>query len=228
MMAIIQSFLGPCGLGLVLIMGIAGTSSFASAQTLDQIYDGGDDAFGNAGASRIAQTFTVGVAGELGVVSVELLSNDLFDLEIRRVVDEVPSNELGDILGAMEQIDPQDGDWTDVDLSDSRIAVEPGDQLAIVLTGSMSEVVTWRAGFGSTVPFPGLNALADYEHGAGFFANLHGDTSWRTAGSIDFPDRDFYFRTFVHPVPEPTTMPLLLLGSIGLAVSRRRILGCRR
>lgn len=165
-----------------------------------------------------AQTFTNGITGTLTRVDVIIgadvaQSGDLY-FDVRPTVGGRPvennAASLIDIVIPRESL-PTLGreDWVEIDVSSFALAVTAGDLLAIVLrdpesTGQRFFSFSWLEGNGG----PG------YPRGKAF---------GRTAGvGWDANDNDHGFRTFVEPIPEPSTVLLLGLGLAGLATSRRR------
>ncbi len=208
---------GKWGLRFFFVANVVLVISSAHAQVIDQIFVGSDASQSHVGGSvsEFAQTFTVGIDGKLAMVSAKLLSRQQLNLELRRVVNEVPSRDPADLLGIVARVTPVAKDWTDFDVNSLGIEVERGDRLAMVLVPTFPNNgdLDWRAGFDPNL-FPIINPTADYLGGSGLAANLNGDDrTWRPA-SPTATETDFFFRTLVHPVPEPNTISLSFLSFI--------------
>ena len=172
----------------------------------------------------IAQTFTVGIAGTLSQVAVNIARTGdttapLF-VEIRSTVGGIPNAVDGQVLlstplsaAAVPIAGPTTAGpfssapfaFVNVDLSAFGLAVTPGEVLALSLT---SDAV--RGGY-----LWGLNAPGTYAGGHGYYRGNSLDAAWILGGA------DQNFRTFVS-VPEPASLALVAIALAGLVTMRRR------
>jgi len=224
---------------IMMFLGLASSGAFA-APLLDQYYEIGmdvadgpfrdgtvvydDNNFNNS----VAQTFTVGIGGELTGVAIQIGryfgTGGTLGVDILGTSSGIPT---GSSLASASLAWSSLPDWdvnipsafVFVDLSSFNLSVLPGDVLAIALSvlsgpdpqstwdgywqGQYSGGIafsTWRSGFWEP------QVLSDGQGGL-----LYGDMG---------------FRTFVDPntnqVPEPSTWMLIVSGLAGLAVLRKR------
>ena len=187
---------------------------------LDQAFDaratGNTGGFSITGGQILYQTFTVGVEGTLDSIDLQvyqLSTSPVGDLVVALLGTSAgvpnPSNILGtanvtgtDLPGFSFTTDA----FINVDVSAMNIDVDPGDILAIRLTRSNpSDTFGW----------------VDRD---GELPNYAGGTMFRGIDTTVTPallsDTDAGFRTYVEPIPEPTS--LALLGLVALLVARRR------
>jgi|GEM_PF-6736622 len=186
--------------GRILAIALGICSHILHAGTLDQSHTDGS---GNAGAPFLAQTFTVGIGGFLDQVDIEvdLLANAT--LEIRPTVAGVPAlggTALGEVL-VPDDVPNGNRTFVSVDLASLNIAVNPGDQLAIVLVfEELGSTALWVLGGDG------------YSGGHGYFSTS--SSSWEMYD----PPGDFNFRTYV--IPEPSAAVLTALGFVCLLAWR--------
>lgn len=196
-----------------------------SALVLDQSLERFDGYSSPAVTDKLAQTFTVGLAGELRRVEVPLWhAHEEVTTEVSVSIVKVHAGLPGvlpeDTLATtrVDIVDPNYEVYTGIPFSPfywvpasfPGITVGQGDELGILISS------TGQNGFYWAVGFPGR-----YSGGGAFIA---------------FPDRiealnrvvnrpepvDYSFRTFVAPIPEPTTLLCALFGICSVCSLRRR------
>lgn len=194
----------------------AGTLPATAVPLLDQAFDAVNNQAGGGplidSNQSLYQTFTTGIEGTLASVQLQTqisASPPTEDLLVSILGtsngEPVPTDVLGTIAvpsSAVPGFDFNNVSFFSVDVSSLGIAVAPGDVLAIGLTAADSGgAYIWYAREGSPT----------YDGGALFLGQ---------ANSIFALPSDAGFRTFVEPIPEPSS--LVLLGLTGLLVARRR------
>lgn len=209
----------------VVAVGLVGTaSSVDAAPILDQsnlgaISAGGGFGHGVPGSPIVAQTFTVGIAGQLSLVSIAVSDQGaqggsiLAELRTTTAAG-VPT---GTVLASVSLTPAQvpntlpatagASDLTAIDVSAFNIEVNAGDVLAIVLSDP-NQFAPYFAGW--------AGAMNSYSGGALYF-NVSGGFS-----TLD-NNFDLYFQTFMEPlaIAEPATLVLGLVGFAGLGLIRR-------
>jgi hypothetical protein len=178
-------------------------------------------AFGGPFQER-AQTFTVGLAGQLAQVDVFVerfgtpLPGDTLILDIRATTPtgapdpSIPGVNLATATVAASAVPGIPGGFTAFTLSNP-IAVTPGEQLAIVLHSGSNTIFGW---LGTTIPPDPYPGGAEYER-------VIGNHNW----GQEVPEGDLGFRTFVdvaQPVPAPGALTLLVTGAGAMLAYRRR------
>ena len=165
----------------------------------------------------LAQTFTVGITGILTSVEVLIrresgITEDLL-FDIRTIAGGVPTeadagaNVLANTSLSAAGI-PLASEFVSVDLSSFGLAVTAGEVLSIVLQSD-----------GANPAYLWSGTAADGYAGGGTFRRfLSIPATWGTTGAAS----DLAFRTFVEPVPEPSTALLLMAGILGLGTLPRR------
>jgi hypothetical protein len=226
------------------------TTSIAQSAILDQLYEpvSPSEYVVVGGSIYSAQTFTVGTNGKLSQIDLFLgafgapsgnLVLDIFPTSNGAPIDD-NMNSLAHITIPTDNINlpHASGSWINIDISSSHVDVAQNDILAIVLHGEFTNVETAEDG----TPFWNyLEWLGTADEGVFGKESYHrslvsSNDPWiLDRGFICIPDGPFSahieevgpvcrgFRTYVEPVPEPSTLTLLLLGTIGLLFYAKRI-----
>ncbi len=199
----------------LVIMAIGALDTFASP-TLDQSHIGGgamrDGIYIN---HQKAQTFTVGIAGILDSVVLDLNYEEevpIYDItvEIRTTTSGLPDGPASAVGSVQFDTSVLTATFAlySVDFSSLSIPLSMGDQLAIVLTSEddNGHNASWRGA--NNNPYPGGKEYFDYMAGAG----------WETK------DYDAYFQTYVEPsvIPAPAALHLVVIGFSYFVLQRRK------
>ncbi len=216
---------------LSLLACLAGAAALPAqaGPVLDQFDNGPRNGYGGivgAFGIDISQTFTVGLAGRLDQLAVDVArtANAVGDLivEVRSTTGGVPDAAAASVLasasiavgsvsvGAATVADPFSAAafaFHFVDISAFDLIVTPGEVLALTLrSASLPGGYAW-----------GFDAPGNYAGGHGYFrANNPGTGLWNIGGA------DQRFGTFVSAVPEPATLALTALALLAAAGARRR------
>jgi hypothetical protein len=166
----------------------------------------------------MGQSFTVGLGGLLTRIDFQLGRNagttQPLQVELRTTIGDLPNLAPSALLfsGSIAASDVPvliytSSFSTSIDLSSAPPAVTPGQKLVVLLSSSDYEWYNWdNPGYFNNNPYPnGTTVKLGYPD----YSN------W-----VTLDDWDFGFRTWVLPVPEPST--LLPLGLLILAVRSRK------
>lgn len=171
-----------------------------------------------------AQTFTVGRSGlltrvDLSVVRLQLGSQNLTTEDLRFSVTRPTSSTLpvGATLASFtlhpNQVPTPDypEPWLTFDLSASPIPVTVGEVFSLRLDSNQSYFSDAFYGWYVNIALP----VDYYPRGAGWQKNNITDPWFQSP-----PTEDYWFRTYVSPVPEPSLLTLLSLGAMTLLLRR--------
>jgi hypothetical protein len=201
---------------------LAAVTGSAHASVLDQSYVPSGDVpplsadvgTNGIGKVEIAQTFDVGLSGRLAAADLFLsgYEHENLSLEIRRTLPNgLPSEAPDALLGAA--ITTPSGPlfpyhFVSFDFNGQGPMVTAGEHLALVLKVPGTSKFSW--GGDSTNPYAGGSAADRSAYSLDQWA--------QTAG----PQNDLGFMTYVEPVPEPSTLSIVLVGGLGVIVAARR------
>jgi hypothetical protein len=188
----------------VYVFLVSATPSAAAVQQLDQYYDGPTGLGADVSFRYRAQTFTVGLTGQLTRIEANVWGTGSSVFEIWNTTAGVPATIPGTPL-ASGTINFNGNGFFGVDISPANLHVNSGDVLAIVQIGAN---VTSTAQWQGQDPGPYTGGTA--------FTTLSGDPSGAWV-PLTF---DFGFKTFV-TVPEPGSALLLLAACGAFSVCAR-------
>jgi hypothetical protein len=173
---------------------------------------------GNSSDQSLAQTFTVGVAGTLTRFDAYIEDagggGNLVLWNIQPTVGGVPDQSVTVSLASgtfLSTAAPQNSfSFYTINLDSSPISVSPGEVLAIAFsTANSGTSISWQG----EKPNP-------YAHGDAFVGVPGANsTAWSTSFLAGY---DLGFRTYVEPVPEPSSAFLLFVGVCGVLGIRHR------
>lgn len=214
---------------VLLALGCA-IPQLASADTAASIVDqefsatpaGMSHVSSSTGDTMFGQSFTVGVAGLLSGADLlvfdgsswfgasQVVATDI-TVQIRTLVSGLPTETVlasGTIPASSLPTSPG-SQFTHVNFL-SGIAVEPGQTLALTISGAADG---WSGQIGTSATYPGGLALT----------RSHAGYDWVPLSVVDPGGRegDFLFRTYVQPVPEPSTLALLSAAAGAFLLHRR-------
>ncbi|MBW7992638.1 MAG: hypothetical protein FVQ84_21835 [Planctomycetes bacterium] len=187
-----------------------------ASPTLDQSHLGSDDLMETIYNNRqLAQTFTVGIAGTLDSVVLDLIYDQeapTYDItvELRTTtggLPDWPANSLASVQFNTSVLTTTFALYS-VDFSSSSVPVSVGDQLAIVLISQddSDHAASWHIAYNN--PYSGGQ----------FYDDLGTGTTW------DTKDYDAYFQTYVEPsvIPAPAALHLVVIGFSYFVLQRRK------
>ena len=195
---------------------------------LDQAYL--DEDLVGVAALFAAQSFTAGITGTLTRVELRLgvdaFPESTFSVLIRSAENTgFPEGaNLGGITVQRSELPApiQPNTYFSLDFTPDDIQVVAGERMAIVLDTKNKGGIAW--GMGETLQDANSVPIGGYSGGLAFLSSSAGlDGTWvvfpHTAPRIGL---DFNFRTFVQPIPEPSTLALAALALLGLVAHRHR------
>jgi len=207
---------------VVLIAVLAGGSAFA--EMLDQFQLTQDAGIRVASNRALCQTFTAGLTGNLTKVSLQFSDNLLAD-EAAPATISILGTTLGlpnsTVLwtGSFSSLSPG---WFDVNTSVGATYLTAGTVYGIRLTSSDSTSGNPDDLWSAMTSTGAVIKTDSYVNGQ-LFQNTGSGWSAVTVGT-SLPNADAAFKTYVTPVPEPSTMAMFLIGLS--AIITRRL--CRR
>ena len=169
---------------------------------------------------QYAQTFTVGIAGTLSRVDVEVYhvfaTYGPVLVELWNTSSGIPDPSVS--LAGWGINDGNSsmtlGSFVSLDMGAAAFAVTPGQVYAITFSPQLSYSL-WTGG-----RYWVRGTSDSYLGGNSFYRIIDSDNN---GGNFQTTTGDYGFRTYVNVVPEPTAMLLLGLGLVGLAGVRRKI-----
>jgi len=177
----------------------------------------------------LGQTFTVGVTGILSRIDLQLsrtstpptvpLTVELLTTNLDGSPATGPTNILASITldPLLIRHDPLTTLFTEIELEDQSFAVTSGQMLAIVL--SANTVSPGNRFFWTSTA---QNSNSVYEPGTAYYFHHLFDIGLEPRS---LEDRGF--RTFVRPIPEPSTFILAVIAGVFLAQQRRWLSNCK-
>jgi hypothetical protein len=174
----------------------------------------------------LAQTFTIGVTGQLHQIDLQVGRQAfpaILNVRIRETLPNgFPDQSASAIIAAL-QLPPQTFPaetfptaLVSIALGDQSLAVRSGDVLAIELSANSASNGPYGWALQDTEFAP---PRPNYTGGSAYFINSV------TAGNYEIdPNVDHGFRTHVDPIPEPTAAGLLALGVLLSMPRRQRML----
>jgi hypothetical protein len=198
-------------LGLVLVI----SQSVVSASTLDQSYDPGPNSGGYFvnSAGTFAQIFTAGISGQVAEIDVRVLNYfggavAPLNLDLYTISGAYPETLTSNLAsGSISQtLVPTTSGFVAFDLSSSGASFVAGQQYAIVVSTTSNYSYLWEGATNGGYP-------------AGSGRGVSGSNLYYTLAGQDL---DFGFKTYVNPVPEPSSVVLLGAGLVALLVGARR------
>jgi hypothetical protein len=193
---------------------------------VDQVYLDEDGAFGIGDVA--AQTFTVGIAGQLSRIELRLGGTGAptgnFFAYLRSATDHII---MGPNLGAVTvprsslPFPIQPDTYISLDFSSQDIFVNAGEQYAIIVDIGSMPGIEW--GLGETVQDSQGMPVGGYAGGLAMVASSNGFVPLPTNPSRpNVVGLDFNFRTFVQAVPEPSALLVWTLLSLIAVAGRQR------
>ena len=209
---------------LLLTLGCLLAQNTLAAQTLDQsTAQPGGGLTPVSDLSLRAQTFTVGLSGLLTRVdlnigrlqlgSENLTTEDLHFSVTRPVSATVPVGAPLATFTLHPNEVPSTATWMTFDLSAAPIPVNAGEVFSLFLMSEQSyfsqAYYHWQVNIALPVDY--------YTRGKGWQQN-NNEGVWY----VSPPTEDYWFRTYVSPVPEPSVLTLVGLGALAWRTRRRR------
>ena len=193
------------------------TCSFARAQgVLDQSFTDPNNAstFINDCCPTIAQTFTAGITGTLGGINIDVHSTSSYPLHIS--------------ISGVTNGQPNNVEFGEVTLGSSSTGLDElitfPQTIDIMVGVQYAILVNYIGG-----PPPGPGHELGYWWG-GFPDPYAGGSNWGFDGSgwVEFATVDNHFRTYVMPIPEPTSTALFFAGALIVTATRKWTSAMRR
>ncbi len=221
----------------LLFIAISEVGYVSAATVIDQDFLVDRNSFNQFNETPVAQTFTVGISGQLrgiDLVLSQLDPNGNLIVNIQNTVNGVPAIDNLNIFAStsipLSQIPSSSPGGTgpglvNIDLSSFNIVVDDGDELAVVIYKDQGGLISqWGiCWYGSSAPNP------TYSGGAGWYLTglgdgggiiLFGDSNpYPNSGDLEWvysSTDDYVFRTYVSTVPIPAAGWLLLSGLVGI------------
>lgn len=191
--------------------------------------------------SALAQTFTPQISGQLTRLDLFMVERSAVSVDGNMIIDfwiageDTPKSTFMDSFTISSL--SLHSDWNSLDLSLSSVYLYAGQTYSIVPRSDTVDFLPFALSYTYGLPSEGDTELADYigyygysdwydyYTGGELLARQRATGLWEGSTGdhppLDYCTEDLMFRTYVEPVPEPSSFFLLLIGIAGLFYYRR-------